>query len=640
MLLWMLLVCTPPLRAQHRPPANHIDPSSLAAFADGFLPSEMARRHIPGAVLVVVSGDRVVAARGFGMADLESGRTVDADRTLFRVASVSKIVTTTAALQLVERGRLDLTKDVNAYLRSFQLAPYRGGPVTLHHLLTHTAGFDERLTGLLCRQSTERQPLASYLAQSMPPQFAIPGEVISYSNHGMSLVALLVEEASARRFEYYVRDEILEPLGMYRSGFLLTGDSAKDVATAYEFVDGHHRSQSPECLHTVGAGGFATTGTDMARFMIAHLQGGAYGGVRILSDDTIRRMHARQFAPHAGTSGWAYGFWEDVRNGIRGLMHDGGGKGYRALIYLLPEQQLGIFLAYNLADRHPDGELLEAFRRRFLNTYVPAPVGHEVLSEHTGTNFAGYYRYIRRARTTIEKMISIANNVHIAQTQNGTLVMTGASEKPVTLTAIGPMLFRRSDDRGIVAFDAVSANRPRQLILDGGGVRTYERISVFATPPVQATWLLSMALAFAYAGLGRPLFAIVRSMRRRDERSPRRGGSAWLNDSGPLRWSAWLAGIASALNLVFIIAFPVVLLGDLRGGFPEFIYGVPKLGLLLLLIPPVTSALAAATTIAVFSIWRDRRHRIATRLEHTVIYAALLSFIAFAVYWRLLGIQI
>src|SRR5262245_2567690 len=115
MLLWIVLVCTPPLCAQHQSPANRIDPGSLAAFADGFFPSEMAKRYIPGAVLVVVSGDQVVAARGFGMADLESGRTVNADRTVFRVASVSKVVTTTAALQLVERGHLDLAKDVNAY---------------------------------------------------------------------------------------------------------------------------------------------------------------------------------------------------------------------------------------------------------------------------------------------------------------------------------------------------------------------------------------------------------------------------------------------------------------------------------------------------------------------------------------------
>src|SRR5688500_3725849 len=138
--LLVVLVCTTPVFGQSLPPANRIDAGSLAAFVDGFLPSEMAKRHIPGAVVVFVSGGEVAVARGCGVADLESRRPVGPERTIFRIASVSKVVTATAALQLVEQGRLDLAKDVNAYLKSFWLAPDRGSPITLHHLLTHTAG--------------------------------------------------------------------------------------------------------------------------------------------------------------------------------------------------------------------------------------------------------------------------------------------------------------------------------------------------------------------------------------------------------------------------------------------------------------------------------------------------------------------
>jgi CubicO group peptidase (beta-lactamase class C family) len=635
------LVCATSALGQENPSVNRLDARSLAAFADGFLPSEMAKRHIPGAVLTVVSRGQVVLARGFGLADLEAQRTVDPNRTLFHVGSVTKVVTATAALQLVERGHLDLAKDVNAYLRSFRLAPYRGTSVTLHHLLTHTAGFEERLTGIFCRHARERQPLAAYLAHSMPPRFARPGEVLSYSNHGMSLVALLVEEVSGRRFEDYVREEILAPLSMRRSGFLLTGDAAKDMATAYQLADGHHRRQLPDCVRTVGAGGFATTGTDMARFMIAHLEGGAYEGARILRNGTLDRMHARQFAPHEGTSGWAYGFWEDARDGRRGLMHDGGGNGYRALIYLLPDQHLGVFLAYNLADRHPDGELLDVFRRKFLNTYFPAPARQvEIVHPPSVTTFAGHYRYVRRARTTMEKMVSVVNNVRIEQGQNGALMMSGAAAKPVTLVAIAPRLFRRSDDRGLVAFDAVNEDGAQRLILDGGGVRTYERISALSTPLVQSIWLLGMAVAFVYAGFLKPVFANVTRMRRHDEQVARRDAPAQPHNSDPSQWAAWLAGIASALNLLFVVMFPLVLFGDLSGGMPAFVYGVPKLALGLLAIPPVTAALAVATSIAVFFMWRDRRQRLVTRIEHTVVCAALLAFVAFTVYWRLMGIQI
>ena len=269
-----LVVAWPALRAQELPRAAPIDIAAVASFADGFFPEEMARRHIPGAVFVFVSGGKLAIARGFGAAQLEPWRAVDPDRTGFRLASVSKVVTATAALQLVEQGRLDLTRDVNAYLENVHIPAFAGTSVTLHDLLTHTAGFDERLIGVAARHATDLLPLDTYLAQSMPPRFIEPGRVVSYSNHGLSLVGLLVEQASGRSFERYVREDMLEPLGMHRSGFL-TGTAPADLAVAYEFAGGRHQALSPEYLQLGPAGAFFTTGTDMARFLIAHLRGGA-----------------------------------------------------------------------------------------------------------------------------------------------------------------------------------------------------------------------------------------------------------------------------------------------------------------------------------------------------------------------------
>ena len=137
-----------PASAQGPSSTGKLDTNAVAAFVENLFPSEMSKRHIPGAVFVLVSGGQVAIARGFGFADLASRRPVDPNRTLFGVGSVSKLVTATAALQLVEQDRLDLTRDINAYLRSFRLEPHSETPVTLHHLLTHTAGFDEKLIGV------------------------------------------------------------------------------------------------------------------------------------------------------------------------------------------------------------------------------------------------------------------------------------------------------------------------------------------------------------------------------------------------------------------------------------------------------------------------------------------------------------
>jgi CubicO group peptidase (beta-lactamase class C family) len=622
--LTVVLAYPAPLSAQDPEAPGSVNPSALTAFVDEFFPQEMARRRIPGLVFVFVSGGEIALARGFGVAQLEPRRPVDPDRTVFRLASVSKTVTATAALQLVERGRLDLQTDVNTYLKSFQLAA-RHGPITLNHLLTHTAGFDERLLGAGARSAQDVEPSSRYLARSMPPTFMEPGRVISYSNHGYALVGHLVEEVSGRPFADYVRAEIFEPLGMWRSGSL-TGQVPEDLAVAYEYEEGQHRALSPEYLQISSAGFFFTTGTDMGRFVIAHLRGGAYRERRILRPETVALMHTRHFAQTPATSGWAYGLWEDTRGGRRALLHDGGGKGYKALIYLVPHLDVGFFLAYNLADSHKDGVLHDIFVTRFRHEFVPTQdATHEPIHEPQSIEpFVGDYLYIRRARTTMEKMIAVVNRVRITGGEHGSLTMIGASGDPIQLAPIGPRLFRRADHRGVVAFDAVVEGRADRLvaIADSGYPGVYERIPLIMTLRAQLAWVVGMALVFLYAAVWRPLAGVVRRTRRSgvDSRRP----------------SIWLGGIASALNLLCLVGFPLAFLGRMEGGIPEFLYGLPVLAAALLLIPPVTAVMGVAAAISIIRIWRDERTSITARLAHSVVAVALVAFSVFAWYWRLM----
>jgi CubicO group peptidase (beta-lactamase class C family) len=227
-LLAVVLAWSGPAWALERKRVIPIDSAAVAAFADEFLPNEMARRHIPGLVLVFVCGGDTAITRGFGAAQLEPRRPVDPERTVFRLASVSKTITATAALQLVERGLIDVHSDISTYLRSFRLATEHR-PITLHHLLTHTAGFDGRLTGVGARSLQDVQPSSRYLARSMPPRFVEAGRVISNSNHGYALIGQLVEDVSGRPFADYVRQEVFEALDMRRSGSL-TGGLPEDSA--------------------------------------------------------------------------------------------------------------------------------------------------------------------------------------------------------------------------------------------------------------------------------------------------------------------------------------------------------------------------------------------------------------------------
>ena len=183
------------------------DVGALERLADSTMAAAMARQHVPGGVLVVVRDTAVVLARGYGVAD-DRGTRVDPARTIFRVASVSKVFTATAAMRLVEQGRIALDEDVNRHLRLFRVPENSDPPVTLFHLLTHTAGFDDRNIARKARSPDGAVPLGAYLARRLPDRIQPPGRFLCYSNHGMALAGHLVEEVSGMPFAQFMHDSL------------------------------------------------------------------------------------------------------------------------------------------------------------------------------------------------------------------------------------------------------------------------------------------------------------------------------------------------------------------------------------------------------------------------------------------------
>src|SRR5215831_17754985 len=124
------------------------DPGDLEAFFDGVVNVQMESKHIAGAVVAVVYGDKLVFSKGYGYADVEARRRVDPEKTMFRIGSISKLFTWTAVMQQVEEGKLDLDADVNKYLKDVAIPATFDQPITLKHLMTHTPGFDDYVIGL------------------------------------------------------------------------------------------------------------------------------------------------------------------------------------------------------------------------------------------------------------------------------------------------------------------------------------------------------------------------------------------------------------------------------------------------------------------------------------------------------------
>jgi CubicO group peptidase (beta-lactamase class C family) len=388
-LLVVLLPVLPSSAQGMRPPPNQIllsaphqqgptDPEELETFLDAFFAEQMEVLHIPGAVFILVKDSETFFTKGYGLADLESQRPVIPDETLFRVGSVSKLFTATAIMQLVEQGRLNLDDDVNKYLKSFQLEKNYPRPVTVANLLTHTGVFDERLTGTGVRSPSELVPLGQYLADNMPPRVMPPDDTISYSNHGYALAGYLVEEISGMPFDQYIEENVLRPLDMNHSSFRqpLRPELASDLAVGYVYTT-DYQVMPVEYLNIAPPGSLYAKATDMAHFVIAHLQNGRYEDTRILEAETAQEMHRRQFTHHPQLAGWAYGFYEHIENGQRAIAHGGDITGFSSLLFLLPEKNLGFFVSFNasVSALFGLGDPREELVSRFLDRYYPGGGG-------------------------------------------------------------------------------------------------------------------------------------------------------------------------------------------------------------------------------------------------------------------------
>ena len=214
LLLLLLAACAKPSGGVAQG-GRQIDTAGLVGLVDSTMAKGMAREGIPGAALILVQGGRVVLAKGYGQADVAAGRAWSAERTVFPIASITKLFTATAVMQLADRGLIDLHADVNRYLKSVRVPATYPEPVTTAHLLSHTAGFDE-LPGRRVRRASELMPLHRFLARRLI-RIHPPGEMTSYSSYGMALAGLLVEDVSGMSYSDYLRQHLFQPLAMTRS---------------------------------------------------------------------------------------------------------------------------------------------------------------------------------------------------------------------------------------------------------------------------------------------------------------------------------------------------------------------------------------------------------------------------------------
>jgi len=326
--------------------AAPIDAATLETELDRIVPERLEATGAPGVLVAVVQDGQVVLVRGWGMADLEREIPMDGERTLFRVASISKIFTATAIAQLEDQGRVDLDAPVDDYLGGPTLPATFEEPLTLRHLLSHTGGVLNHNIGRASR-SPPTQGFAEFMIETMAPRVQPPGRVVLYSNHGNALAGLVVERVSGEPFEAYLETHVLRPLGMHDSTFAYESEEPARVATGYWIEGGVPRPVEPLYVKTVPASGLETTTAELARFMLLHLSEGGVGEPAVLSRRAIERMRTRPDGIHPALPTFHYGFSHTWVDGHPVRRHGGSVPGFLSRMVLFDEHRVGIFVAHN-----------------------------------------------------------------------------------------------------------------------------------------------------------------------------------------------------------------------------------------------------------------------------------------------------
>jgi CubicO group peptidase (beta-lactamase class C family) len=507
----------PDTASQSATAAPALTATDLGPWLDGFMPYAMHQGDVAGAVVVVVKDDKVLFERGYGYADARLRKPVDPSTTLFRPGSISKLFTWTAVMQLVQSGKLDLDADVNRYL-DFTIPSRDGKPVTLRELMTHTAGFEEAFKDLGGFDAASLMPLRDYELRRLPTRIFPPGEVPAYSNYGAALAGYIVQRVSGEPFETYVERHIFAPLGMTHATFRqpLPASLAADMSRGYLLGSGP--AKGFEFVDPGPAGALSVTGDDIARFMAAHLDDGAYGGVPILSPATARLMHARAFRTAPDIDGMTLGFFEADRNGHRVIGHGGDTVYFHSDLNLLPDDHVGIFLSLNSAGAGAaDTAIRTELFRGFMDRYFPAPIPDQPRwrdAARDGRLLAGPYESSRRGQTTILAAMRLAGQIQVNSDANGDLRIPGldalTGSPPQIWREVSPMIWRQVGGRSRIA----------AVIRDGAvqSLTTDDAPAVEVLQPVPAGLRLSWlgpALAAAMAVLALtvalwPITALVR----------------------------------------------------------------------------------------------------------------------------------
>ena len=602
---------------------NNLLTNEIELFADSYFQNALEEHHVPGAVFVAVENGEVVFAGGYGYADLENSIPVDPEKTMFCAGSVGKLVNWTALMQLYEKGQFDLDDDINLHLKGLRIPETFPEPITFHHLLTHTPGFDDRNTAATPDTIEQLLPLEEYLTWILPVRLRPPGQVSQYSNHGAVISGLLIEDISGMPFDQYVTQNIFDQLGMNYSTFSQPqpGSLQPHMATGYHYINGEHTAQPVRIANVMPAGMGYFSGLDMAYFLIAHLQQGGIDGERILAEDTANLMHQTHFKNDPRLPGMAYGFIENFKNNRRLLWHTGTSPDFHSLLVMIPEENSGFFFSMNMVDQSVSSKLLQDF----MDYFYPAEV--EVITPASSdidhvVNYAGVYRTNWHAHQTLEKLAVLGRDVLVTANSDGSLMIRFENSPATRWVRTDEHLFRMDNQDEYVSFAVDEKGDTYRLHQGSRPILAYERIAWWETTAFHVSlqiMVISIFISILLASI------VGRYMRKKAENVKQ--------DPRPARFARLTGNLASLLHPLFIVGFLAIQMKVVSGSFDLLFYSV-------LTLPIILAVLALIITTYAIIAWKKSYWGLGGRIHYTLLAAAALANSWFLYYWNLIGYRV
>ena len=463
-------------------------------WLDGYMPYALETGEIAGAVVSIVKDGEILTSRGFGFADLETRRPMDGEETMIRPGSVSKLFTWTAVMQQVEQGNIKLDEDINTYL-DFEIESPSDEPITVRHLMTHTAGFEEVVRNLILTDPDQLLTLEEYLKAYIPPGAFAPGTTPAYSNYATAVAGYIVARVSGMSFEDYIDANILQPLDMNSSTFEQPLPARFESRMSKGYADGANPEAGEYELVPAGpAGSLVSTASDMAKFMIAHLDEGG----PLLEPETSEQLMSPQMDITPPLNTMSLGFYKQDFNNLRSRGHGGDTMFFHSDLYLLLDENVGLFISMNSSSPMVGvlrGELANKFAKRY---FADASIEFEPRLETAKVHAAqvsGVYESSRSSETSFLALVRYLGQFPVSADANGDLILRTLSPNPGRWREVEPYVWRRVGGH----------ERFAAKLNESGDVShvTFEPISPF-TIYMKPPWYRSSALLnpLLYAGLG------------------------------------------------------------------------------------------------------------------------------------------